>query len=160
MFLPTSEEVLLLAVASYDEARAGASFTTTTDTSSLHAKISTKNTTFRAPPSKNTTNSDTSAHRAAYEIALLLTPLDRLNRARGYSAYLPDTYSKARQYWELAYGINLPAVPDNVGFARILTSLGEVIVPQMALARYCFLFFIFVLLIQLTEPSAVFDSIN
>jgi len=135
VFLPTSEEVQLLAVATYDEERADANSATTTDTSSLHSKISTKNTPLRTPSSKNTTNSGTSTHRAAYENALLLTPLDRLNRARGFSAYLPDTYSKTRQYWELAYGINLPAVPDNVGFARILTSLGEMIVPQMALIR-------------------------
>lgn len=136
MFLPTSEEVQLLAVATYDEARAAATITTTTDTSSLHGKIGTKYKTFHTSSSKNITNADTSAHRAAYDNALLLTPLDRLNRARGFSAYLPDTYSKARQYWELAYGINLPAVPDNVGFARILTSLGEVIVPQLTLARF------------------------
>lgn len=73
--------------------------------------------------------------RSTYEAALLLTPLDQANRQRGYSAYLPDSYAKARQYWDFSYGVQLPREPDGVGFARILTDLGEQIVPQLALVR-------------------------
>ena len=135
MFLPTNEEVQLLAVATYEEARAAG---TVTITPSSNNNTHHKNKTILTSPGKNTPNTGTATHRAAYENALFLTPLDRLNRARGFSAYLPDSYSKARLYWELGYGINLPTVPDNVGFAHILTSLGEVIVPQQALARYYF----------------------
>eukprot|EP01032_Pedospumella_encystans_P015528 gene15528-17752_t len=136
VFLPTNEEVQLLAVATYEEARAaGTVIITSSSNNSAHHKTNSKNKTVCTPPSKNTPNTDTATHRAAYENALFLTSLDRLNRARGFGAYLPDTYSKARLYWELGFGINLPAEPDSVGFARILTSLGEVIVPQQALAR-------------------------
>ena len=125
----------LLAVATYEEARAAGTVTITP--SSNNNNTHHKNKTIFTSPGKNTPNTGTATHRAAYENAMFLTPLDRLNRTRGFGAYLPDTYSKARLYWELGYGINMPAAPDSVGFARILTSLGEVIVPQHALARYC-----------------------
>ena len=100
MFLPTLEEVQLLAV-----------------------------TTYRAPTPAAPSST------ATYEAALLLTALDGANRARSFSTYLPDSFEKARLYWELAYGFVLPRAPANVGFGRILTALGEQIVPLMVLVR-------------------------
>lgn len=100
VFLPTQEEVHLLAV-----------------------------TTYRAPTPASP------GATAAYESRLLLTALDFANRARGFSTYLPETYEKTRQYWELAYGFVLPRVPDGVLFGRIQTALGEQIVPLQVLVR-------------------------
>ena len=100
VFLPTQEEVHLVAV-----------------------------TTFRTPIPASPSAT------AAYESSLLLTALDLANRARGFSTYLPETYEKARQYWELAYGFVLPRVPDGVMFGRIQTALGEQVVPLQVLVR-------------------------
>lgn len=73
-----------------------------------------------------------------YEKGVFLAPLDVANKARGFSAYVPDSYARARLYWELAYGILLPKCPepeDNLMFGRIKTALGQQTVPISALAR-------------------------
>jgi hypothetical protein len=80
-----------------------------------------------------------SPHRT-FEQAVFLTPQDCANRARGYNTYLPDSYARARLYWELAYGVLLPKVPALQGdgavvFARTRTALSDQFVPFTALCR-------------------------
>lgn len=47
---------------------------------------------------------------STYDENAFLTKMDKLNRSRGYSMYIPDSYSKVKLYWELAYGIKLPTL--------------------------------------------------
>lgn len=113
VFLPTGEEVQLTAVLPYVP----------------HIPTHATSRTATCSPAQ---------HRE-YEKCLFLTPLDVANRARGFSAFVPDSYSRARLYWELAYGVLLPKNPspvDQIVFARIQTALGEQTVPVSALTRF------------------------
>jgi hypothetical protein len=83
----------------------------------------------------------TPAQHRAYEESLFLTAVDRRNRSRGYCRYLPDTYERARLYWDLAYGVHLPSLPQTAGseavlFVLIESPLGQQVVPISTLARY------------------------
>lgn len=70
------------------------------------------------------------------ELMIFLTASDVRNRRRGYNQYVPDSYSKARLFWELAYGVRLPQAPQaSVVFVRISTSGIEQVVPIDCIAR-------------------------
>jgi hypothetical protein len=76
-----------------------------------------------------------SAHRER-ELSIFLTASDVRNRRRGYNQYVPDSYSKARLFWELAYGVRLPQAPQaSVVFARISSNSIEQVVPIDCIAR-------------------------
>jgi len=76
-----------------------------------------------------------SAHRER-ELSIFLTASDVRNRKRGYNQYVPDSYSKARLFWELAYGVRLPQAPQaSVVFARISFNGIEQVVPIDCIAR-------------------------
>eukprot|EP01034_Spumella_vulgaris_P022329 gene22329-28449_t len=71
--------------------------------------------------------------------SVFLTPLDALNRTRGYSLYLPTSFTSFVEYWELAHGIKV--VQRGGGDTSYLVhirgdeSCGERIVPLEALCR-------------------------
>jgi len=70
-----------------------------------------------------------------WELKIFLTASDVRNRRRGYNGYVPDSYSKARLFWELAWGVRLPQAPRAVVFARISTNGTEQVVPIDCIAR-------------------------
>ncbi len=81
----------------------------------------------------------TKSTAAVSQPSVFLTPLDVLNRSKGYSLFLPDNYEAFRRYWELGYGVQLPEVGNKGGvsivLAHIETETGDRIVPAEALCR-------------------------
>ena len=129
IFLPTGEEVTILAFDSYKG---------TLNTSDVR---------------RTCTDSSKRAAREGVELpdpsyiatSILLTKLDIKNRRRGYSLFLPDNKNKCDDYWRMGYGIDI--LPDikqvstgqsDKGYhlSEITMELGDIrIVPTQLLAR-------------------------